>query len=45
MMGRGDPQLAQREGTRPGIGEHVSNSIPDNDDPHDTPRLTAGNQA
>jgi hypothetical protein len=38
-------QLAQQEGSRPGIGEHVSNPIPNNDDPHDTPRLGVGNQA
>jgi hypothetical protein len=38
-------QLAQREDTQPGIGEHVSNPIPNNDDPHDTPRLGVGNQA
>ena len=38
-------QLAQREDSQPGIGEHVSNPIPNNDDPHDTPRLGVGNQA
>jgi hypothetical protein len=38
-------QLAQQEDTQPGIGEHVSNPIPNNDDPHDTPRLGVGNQA
>ena len=38
-------QLAQQEDSQPGIGEHVSNPIPNNDDPHDTPRLGVGNQA
>jgi len=38
-------QLAQQEGSRPGIGEHVSNPNATNDDPHDTPRLGVGNQA
>ena len=38
-------QLAQQEDRQPGIGEHVSNPIPNNDDPHDTPRLDVGNQA
>ena len=38
-------QLAHQEDSQPGIGEHVSNPIPNNDDPHDTPRLGVGNQA
>ena len=38
-------ELAQQEDHQPGIGEHVSNPIPNNDDPHDTPRLGVGNQA
>ena len=34
--------LAQSSG---GVGQHASNPIPNNDDPHDTPRLGVGNQA
>ena len=38
-------QLAHQEDSQPGIGEHVSNPIPNNHDPHDAPRLGVGNQA
>jgi hypothetical protein len=42
--GEATNQLTHLDDGQPGIGEHVSNPIPDNDDPHDTPRLGVGNQ-
>jgi hypothetical protein len=35
---------AQANDGKPGIGEHASDPVP-NDDPHDTPRSGVGNQA
>jgi hypothetical protein len=42
--GEATNQLTHLDDGQPGIGEHVSNPIPNNDDPHDTPRLGVGNQ-
>ena len=36
--------LAHVDDGHPGIGEHVSNPVPNNDSPHDTPRTGIGNQ-
>jgi hypothetical protein len=36
--------FVELEDGQSGIGDHVSNPIPDNDSPHDTPRLGIGNQ-
>lgn len=35
--------LTHADDEQPGIGEHVSNPVPDNDSPHDTPRTGIGN--